>query len=131
MLKFLLVGLGGSLGAMARYWLSGLVQDGMRGPAFPYGTLVVNVLGCFAIGVLAYLGEARGLLTPEARLLLLTGFLGGFTTFSTFGSETLGLARGGAAVTALGYVTAHLLLGLGAVWAGGALAQWATDAAGH
>ncbi len=127
MLKVLLVGLGGGLGALARYGLSSWVQAWAGGAAFPYGTLAVNGLGCFGIGALGHLAETRGLLTPEARLLLITGFLGGFTTFSTFGSETLGLARGGTYALALGYVAAHLLLGLGAVWAGQALAQrlWA------
>ncbi len=123
MTRVLLVGLGGGLGAIARYWLSGWVQ-GLVGPGgFPYGTLLVNVLGCFVIGGLAYVGEAHGWLTPEARLLLVTGFLGGFTTFSTFGSEAHGLARSGAGATALGYVAAHMVVGLGAVWAGHTLAQ--------
>ena len=123
MLRVLLVGLGGGLGAMARYGVSVWAAQWPGAAAFPAGTLLVNVLGCFVIGVLGFAGETRGLLTPEARLLLVTGFLGGFTTFSTFGSETLGLARGGATAAALGYVGAHLALGLGAVWAGQALAQ--------
>ncbi len=123
MLNVLLVGLGGGLGAMARYGVSLWVLHWPGAPPFPLATLLVNVLGCFAIGVLAFLGETRGLLTPEARLLLMTGFLGGFTTFSAFGIETLGLARGGATAATLGYVGAHLALGLGAVWAGQALAQ--------
>lgn len=122
-LLVLLVGLGGGLGAMARYWVSGLVQDWTRSAAFPYGTLVVNVVGCFIIGGLAYLSEACGLLTPEALLLLITGFLGGFTTFSTFGNEILALARGGEAGPALGNIAGHLALGLGAVWTGWVLAQ--------
>lgn len=127
MLRVLLVGLGGGLGAMARYGVSVWAGQWPEGQAFPMGTLVVNVLGCFAIGVLAHLGEAKGLLTTEARLLLVTGFLGGFTTFSAFGSETLGLARGGASGLALGNIALHLALGLGAVWAGQVLAQrlWA------
>jgi CrcB protein len=122
--KLLLVGLGGGLGAVARYWLSGVVQEALRNVTFPYGTLTVNVLGCLIIGGLSYLGEARGVLTQEARLLLITGFLGGFTTFSTFGNETVGLARGGESGPALANVAAHVALGLGAVWAGRALALW-------
>jgi CrcB protein len=109
---------------MVRYGLSGVVQEWLRNASFPYGTLVVNVAGCFIIGGLAYLSEARGLLTPETRLLLITGFLGGFTTFSTFGNETLALARGGELGRALGNVAGHVGLGLGAVWAGWALAHW-------
>lgn len=123
MVNLLLVAVGGGLGAMARYWLSGLVQEGLRNAAFPYGTLVVNVLGCFVIGVLAHLSETRGMLTPEARLLFITGLLGGFTTFSAFGNETLTLARGGESGAALGNIAASVGLGLAAVWAGRALAQ--------
>jgi CrcB protein len=122
--KLLLVGLGGGLGAVARYWLSGVVQEALRNVTFPYGTLTVNVLGCLTIGGLSYLADARGVLTQETRLLLITGFLGGFTTFSTFGNETVGLARGGENVPALANIAGHLLLGLGAVWAGRALAHW-------
>lgn len=123
MTNFLLVGVGGGVGAMARYWLSTVLQS-LFPTAWPVGTLGVNVLGCFIIGGLAYLAEARGLLTPETRALTMTGFLGGFTTFSTFGNETLALMRGGENPAALLNVGAHLGLGLGAVWAGRALAAW-------
>lgn len=123
LLNVLLVGVGGGLGAMARYWVGTWAQPSAPGTAFPYATLLVNVVGRLVIGGLAYQGEVRGALTPEARLLLMTGFLGGFTTFSAFGNETMGLLRGGAAGTALAYVGAHLVLGLGAVWVGWALAQ--------
>lgn len=121
---FLLVGFGGALGAMARFGLSNWVQHLTTPAGFPYGTLVVNVLGCFAIGVLAYLADILGVLTPEVRLLTVTGFLGGFTTFSTFGQETLNLWLARAPGAMLAYLGLHLALGLGAVWLGRTLAQW-------
>ena len=77
------VGSGGFLGALARYGLSGLVQRQLPLSTFPYGTLSVNLLGCFAIGILAGLAESRQLLGPELRTFALIGILGGFTTFST------------------------------------------------
>jgi CrcB protein len=124
LLKWALVGAGGGLGAMARYGLSG-VAHGLGGDrALPLGTLTVNVLGCFAIGALAYLAGSRGVLGAEWRLLLITGFLGGFTTFSTFGNETLNLILSGDFWPAFGNMSLHVALGLAAVWAGRALAVW-------
>ena len=114
----LFVGAGGFAGAMLRYMLSGYVQQLTQSAAFPYGTLAVNVLGCFVIGLLSQLVESHGLLTADARALLLPGFLGGFTTFSTFGNETMNLFRGAESPFALANVGANVLLGLGAVWAG-------------
>ena len=116
--NLLLIGLGGALGAMARYWLGGRVQALSGSFSFPYGTLAVNVLGAFLLGFLAYLVEGRGLLTPEARALLMVGLLGAFTTFSTFGLETLNLLREGQTTAALANIGASLLLSLLAVWAG-------------
>jgi CrcB protein len=83
----------------------------------------VNVIGCFLIGLLYGLGETKGFLTPELRLFLGTGFLGGFTTFSTFGYETLSLSRYGEPMTALANLLLHLFLCLSAVWAGDALSK--------
>jgi CrcB protein len=107
--KLLAIGLGGALGALARYGVSGLVQ---RGTAFPVGTLAVNVLGCFLIGALF---ERLG---PGARQLVVVGVLGGFTTFSAFGHETLELLRGGETRLALANVAANVVLGVGAVLLG-------------
>jgi CrcB protein len=112
------------LGAISRYFLSGYVQPLADNAAFPLGTLVVNVLGCFIIGALSYLADMRGVFTPETRLLTFTGFLGGFTTFSTFGNETLALLRDSESAFALANVGVHVGLGLSAVWAGRALAHW-------
>ena len=80
--------------------------------------LTVNVLGCFIIGVLSYLADVRGVLTPEMRALLIIGVLGGFTTFSSFGNETMALVRDGEMGYALANVALSLTLGLGAVYVG-------------
>lgn len=114
----LLIGLGGFLGAVLRYAASGVMQKLTQSAAFPYGTLAVNILGCFVIGLLSQLVETRGLLTADARALLLPGFLGGFTTFSTFSNETMNLFRNSESPFAVANIAAHILLGLGAVWAG-------------
>jgi fluoride exporter len=114
----LLVGTGGFLGSVARWWISGMTQDRL-GPGFPWGTLAVNVLGCFAIGALSQLAESRAVVfPPEARLLLVVGFLGGFTTFSAFGNDTLNLFRAGEPLLGWGNIALQLALTLGAVWAG-------------
>ncbi len=121
MLRLLLVGAGGAVGAIARFGLGLLVQK-VWAAAFPLGTLLVNVLGCLAIGALAPLLEGDPPRLGEGgRLFLVVGFLGGFTTFSAFGFETWSLARRDLGAQALLYAGASLVLGLGAVWAGRAL----------
>lgn len=116
--KVLLVGLGGFAGAIGRYALSGGVHRLLPVSHFPWGTLVVNVLGCLLMGVLGAAADVRGLLSPETRALLMIGTLGGFTTFSTFAYETLTLARDGQSLSVLGNVLLHLGLCLLAVWLG-------------
>lgn len=116
--RLLIIGLGGFLGAIARYGTSGLVHQILRKPWFPYGTLAVNLLGCLLIGFLTELAAQRHLFTPEVRLLVLIGFLGSFTTFSTFGYESFNLLRDGEFGTALINVAANVLFGLIAVWLG-------------
>jgi CrcB protein len=116
--NILLVGLGGFIGSVARYLAGGYVQQTAKSIDFPYGTLAVNVIGCFIIGFLSQLAEARGVFTNQSRLLVFTGFLGGFTTFSSFGNETINLARDGQMMNALANVGANLILGLLAVWLG-------------
>ena len=125
MKAILLVGSGGFLGSVSRYLVGGWVHRLLGASVFPVGTLTVNVAGCLAIGFFAGLAEARQVLTPEGRLFLLLGFLGGFTTFSTFGYETFSLARGGEGVRALANVALHLFLGLAAVAAGQQLSRLA------
>ncbi len=117
MTKILVVGLGGFLGAIARYGLSGLVHRRF-GSSFPYGTLVVNLLGCLGIGVVLHLVEDRSMLGPTARLFVAIGILGGFTTFSSFGYETFELLEDREYRLALLNVAGNVVLGLLAVWAG-------------
>ncbi len=104
-LPLLLIATGGALGALARYGLGGLAQGDRTG--FPYGTLLVNLLGCLIIGFLGYWTEV-GIARPELRLALGIGFLGAFTTFSTFSLETLNLYLKHSPLTALLYVTLSL-----------------------
>jgi fluoride exporter len=122
--KVFLVGAGGFIGSVLRYLASGWVQNWLQTASFPFGTLAVNVLGCLVIGFLSQLADARGVFTPETRLLVFTGVLGGFTTFSTFSNETFNLLRANQLFPALTNLTAHILLGLGAVWLGRTLAYW-------
>jgi len=116
--NILLVGFGGFIGSALRYLASGYVQQASKSVDFPYGTLVVNVIGCFAIGFLAQLAESRGVLTSESRLFVFVGILGGFTTFSSFGNETLNLARDSQMVNALANIGMNVVIGLLAVWLG-------------
>lgn len=85
---------------------------------FPYGTLAVNLIGCFIIGVLAQYGEARGAFSNESRAFIFFGLLGGFTTFSSFGNDTVNLVRESFVMNALANVGANVGLGLLAVWLG-------------
>lgn len=122
--RLLLVGAGGFLGSILRYLASGWVQRWLQTASFPFGTLAVNVLGCLVIGFLSQLADARGVFTPETRALVFVGVLGGFTTFSTFSNETFNLLRDNEVIPALANLSAHIVLGLGAVWLGRALAYW-------
>lgn len=120
--KLLLVGGGGFAGSVLRYLVSGYVQNLSGSIGFPYGTLAVNLAGCFVIGFLSYLADVRGVFTAEARAFVFVGVLGGFTTFSTFGNETMNLLRDGENAYALFNIGTHVLLGLGFVWLGRAMA---------
>jgi CrcB protein len=123
MIKLLLVGAGGFLGSVLRYGVSGLVHRLVPATLFPLGTLVVNVAGCFAIGLVAGMAETRGVLSSQTRLFLLIGLLGGFTTFSTFGHESFSFVREAEGMKALLNVLLSVVLGLGAVWIGHAIAR--------
>jgi len=116
------VGSGGFLGALARYGLSGLVHRQVPLTTFPYGTLLVNLLGCLLIGVVAGYAESRQLFGPEVRAFILIGVLGGFTTFSTFSYETLAMIRDDELLRAAANVGAHVIVGLALVWLGYAVA---------
>ena len=120
MIKILLVGLGGMVGSICRYLVSGWVSS----PWLPVGTLTVNVVGCLLIGFLFGLSEIRDLFSSSTRLLLMVGLLGGFTTFSTFGLETVNLMRDAQMWAALANVALHVILGFLAVYLGLAAAEW-------
>ena len=115
------VALGGALGSLARWGLSGVVQR-WSGTTFPWGTFAVNLLGSLLIGAVTALALERALVPPEARLFLVTGVLGGFTTFSALSYETFALLRDGQWPAALGYALGSVLGGVGATVAGYGLA---------
>ncbi len=119
----LLVAAGGAAGSVLRWLVSGWVQHWAPRSGFPWGTFAVNVTGSFAIGLLLTLALERGALSANARLLLVTGVLGGYTTFSAFSWETLQMARGGQWSAALAYVLGSTLLGTLAAFAGLAIAK--------
>ena len=121
--QMFIVALGGAIGSVARYKFGGFALHHTQSWNFPVSTFSVNVIGCFVIGVLTYLAEARGLFSAELRVFLVIGILGGFTTFSSFGNDTVNLWRAGREGRALLNVGAQLLLGLGAVWLGRMLAR--------
>jgi CrcB protein len=121
LLKPVLVFVGSGAGGLLRYALGGLIQT-WWGPAFPMGTMLVNISGCFAMGFLAAALGGQVPLREEYRLVLLVGVLGGYTTFSSFGRETIVLMEEGAWVRAGAYVLTSVIVGLAAVWLGGVLA---------
>lgn len=121
MIKILIIGSGGFLGAILRYFMSGYAQRLSGSYSFPVGTLAVNLIGCFIIGVVSKMAEDLGLFSIETRMFLTIGFLGAFTTYSTFGYETLNLLRDNEWLYAFTYVGLHLFLGIGAVWIGRSL----------
>jgi fluoride exporter len=116
--KLIYIGAGGFIGAVLRYLISSYVQDVSKSTGIPYGTLAVNVLGSFIIGILFFFIESKGALSPQTRAFLLVGILGALTTFSTFSIETLNLLMEGAIPQAIINLTANITLGLSAVWAG-------------
>ena len=120
MKSLLAVALGGALGSALRWWLSGLVQH-WSGSAFPWGTFAVNALGSLAIGFIAALAFERALVPPVARLFVIVGVLGGFTTFSAYSYETVSLLRDGQWLAAAGYAGGSVVAGLAGALAGLAL----------
>lgn len=117
--SLLWIGLGGALGTMARYWLSGLVAQ-RYGETFPWGTIAVNVSGCLVIGFFAAWTDPSGrwMVGPTARQFVMIGILGGYTTFSSFSLQTLNLVRDGEWLWAGGNVVLSVVLCLAAVWVG-------------
>ena len=116
-MHILAIGIGGALGALARYALGGAVHRVIPG-AFPYGTFVVNLLGCLLFGLVIGLAESRFVAGPATRAFLLVGVLGGFTTFSSFTFESFELLRSGEFIRASLNVLGQVALGLLALWGG-------------
>lgn len=118
MTNILLVGIGGFAGSICRYLTGLLSQKLFSAPFLPYGTLSVNIAGCLLIGLFGGLSETKAYLTPELRALIMVGFLGGFTTFSTFGLDLFTLARSNQIIPLILNIMIHLILGISAVWLG-------------
>lgn len=118
----MLVFLGAGIGGLLRYWLGGLIQA-WWGPTFPLGTLAVNISGCLIMGFLVTIWYGPVLARDGTRVAVLVGVLGGYTTFSSFGRETLALAHEGEWVRATVYVMASVVLSLVGVWVGTVIAS--------
>jgi fluoride exporter len=116
--SILLVALGGAIGSVARFKLSGWVLHQSPSWRFPAGTFAVNVIGCLIAGLLAGMAVKQDVFTPDARAFLFTGLLGGFTTFSAFGLETLLLLKRGEAGAAIANIVLSIAVGLLAAWWG-------------
>jgi len=123
MLKIsLIIGLGGFLGSISRYWLSLTVDKTFFG-AYPYGTFTVNIIGCFLLGLIYAFADREQLMTQEMRFFLATGFCGSFTTFSTFSYENQLLYQEGEWTTLITYIVLSVVLGILATIAGVALGK--------
>lgn len=110
-MQILTVALGGALGAVSRFCIGNIVSKCL-GSSLPYGTFLINIVGCFFMGLLMTVIAERQLLPSAWRLFLCVGFLGGFTTFSSFGYETFSLINNGKLLEALGYAGGSVVLGL-------------------
>lgn len=123
MRELIAIGLGGALGSILRFLASGWLQRSAKGVLLPVGTVGVNLVGCFVLGLLSGLAENRSVFTPAVRGFLMVGMLGGFTTFSTFGCETMSLVRDGEFMWALTNVGVQVVIGLMAAWFGYAVSM--------
>ncbi len=115
---YLFIFLGAGLGGVLRFALSSFVGVAVNGSAFPFGTFVVNMIGCLAIGYLAQIAETHSFLQGDGRLFVFVGLLGGFTTFSSYGLETYQLIRDGEIALAIANAVGQVVLGLTLVWLG-------------
>jgi CrcB protein len=115
--SILLVGLGGAVGSMLRYLTSILINK-YTNSHFPWATFTVNILGCFLIGLLFGMLEKQQIASQNIKLLFITGFCGGYTTFSAFSIENVSLLQGQHSLVAFAYMAASIIAGLGAVWLG-------------
>ena len=110
-MRLLLIAVFGAIGTLARYGLQGLVQVKM-GSTFPYGTLAINLTGCFFLGLIGQFTLNRMVISPELRMAIAVGFFGGYTTFSSFGWETTKMLEAGEWLWATTYVAASMVFGL-------------------
>ena len=122
MTKYLMVGIGGALGSVLRFWVGGYVGDRM-GVRFPYGTFLINCTGSFLIGFVVTLLAERTHWSANWRYLIPIGFIGAYTTFSTFEYETLRAVQDGQVTTGLLNVALSVIVGFVAVWAGAAIGR--------
>lgn len=122
MQKYVFIAIGGALGAIARYWVGAEVANRL-GTKFPYGTFVINISACVIIGFSLTFLARRAELSPAWRFLIPVGFIGAYSTFSTYEWETFSSIRTGAFLMATLYAVSSLILGLVAVWGGIALAE--------
>jgi CrcB protein len=120
--KYLLIAFGGALGSIARYWVGSTIA-GRMGTKFPYGTFVINMTACVLIGFSLTLLARRADMNPAWRFLIPVGFIGAYSTFSTYEWETLSTMRSGAFLLAALYAVSSLVLGLAAVWCGSMIAE--------
>lgn len=118
MKAILLVGLGGGIGSILRYLTSVLVSKQALSSIFPWGTFAVNIIGCLLAGLILGILERQQVLNSDLKILLITGFCGGYTTFSAFSIENIHLLQNGQPLTALLYISTSILLGIMAVWGG-------------
>jgi len=120
--KYFLIALGGALGSIARYWVGSAIANRM-GTRFPYGTFVINITACMIIGFSLTFMANRAELNSGWRFLVPIGFIGAYSTFSTYEWETLSTIRAGAFFLASLYAVSSLILGLAAVWGGSVIAE--------
>ncbi len=120
--KLILIAVAGTVGTLCRYWVSGLTYD-IMGSRFAYGTLAVNVIGCLLFGVVWSLSEERMALSTLTRTVLLAGFMGAFTTFSTFAFETMNYVKDSQYMLAFANIASNCVLGFGAIVSGAWIAR--------
>lgn len=121
--SFLLVGVGGFVGSFCRYFLAVFVARQLS-TSFPFGTLAVNIIGCFLIGIIFALSERGTAVSPEVRILLTTGFCGGFTTFSTFSYESIRLMQDGELLYVAVNVALSVIVGFASTYIGILIIEW-------
>jgi CrcB protein len=124
MIRLITIGIGGFIGSISRYLISGIVQNISRNVTFPYGTFAVNLIGCLIIGFISQLSETKGFLSDFSRSFIIIGFLGGFTTFSAFGNETFNLLHDGKINLAIVNSIGQVIVCLTSVWIGREIAFW-------